>query len=141
MDTNQLEKQFQLWNRFMYLVLGLSITLVFISFGFILNRDKWQGFPNYIGGIWTLVEILATAPGLILLVVKRWRSLPLVNRLNTIFGYFVASWLSFLTLGLITANNAPSELNFLIIGSALLIILGYIWALKRTSTPRDEMFP
>lgn len=141
MDTNQLEKQFQLWNRFMYLVLGSSITLVFISFGFILNRDKWHGFPNYIGGIWTLVEILAIVPGFILLLLKRWRSLPLANRLNTIFGYFVASWLSFLTLGLITANDAPTELNFLIIGSALLIILGYFWALKRTSTPRDEMFP
>ena len=141
MDTNQLEKQFQLWNRFMYLVLGSSITLVFISFGFILNRDKWHGFPNYIGWIWTLVEILAIVPGFILLLLKRWRSLPLANRLNTIFGYFVASWLSFLTLGLITANDAPTELNFLIIGSALLIILGYFWALKRTSTPRDEMFP
>ena len=141
MDTNQLEKQFQLWNRFMYLVLGSSITLVFISFGFTLNRDQWQGFANYIGGIWTLVEILTIAPGFILLLLKRWRSLPLANRLNTIFGYFVASWLSFLTLGLITANDAPTELNFLIIGSALLIILGYFWALKRTSTPRDEMFP
>ena len=141
MDTNHLEKQFQSWNRFMYLVLGSSITLVFISFGFILNRERWQGFENYVGGIWTWIQVLATAPGLMLLLLKPWRSAPLVNRLNTIFGYFVASWLSFLSLGLITANNAPTELNFLIIGSAILIVLGYIWALKRTSTPRDEMFP
>ncbi len=141
MDTNQLEKQFQLWNRFMYLILGSSITLVLIGLGVILNRDRWQGFENYVGGIWTLVQILATVPGFILLLLKRWRALPLANRLNTIFGYFVASWLSFLSLGLVTANNAPNELNFLIIGSALLIILGYIWALKRTSNPRDEIFP
>jgi len=141
MDTNQLEKQFQLWNRFMYLVLGSSITLVLIGFGAILNRDGWQGFENYVGGIWTVVQILATAPGFILLLLKRWRALPLVNRLNTIFGYFVASWLSFLSLGLVTANNAPNELNFLIIGSALLIALGYFWALKRTPSPRGEMFP
>ena len=141
MDTEQLEKQFQMWNRFMYLVLGSSITLVLISFGFILNRDRWQGFENYMGGIWTWVQVLAIAPGFILVFLKRWRSLPLVNRLNTIFGYFAASWLSFLSLGLITANNAPNELNFMIVGSALLIVLGYIWALKRTSTPRDEMFP
>ncbi len=141
MDTNQLEKQLQTWNRFMYLVLGSSITLVFISFGSILNRERWRGFENYVGGIWTWIQILATTPGFILLLLKRWRLFPLVNRLNTIFGYFVASWLSFLSLGLMTANNAPIELNFLIVGSAIVIVLGYIWALKRTSNPRDEIFP
>lgn len=141
MDTDQLEKQFQLWNRFMYLVLGSSITLVLIGFGFFFNRSRWQGFENYMGGIWTWVQILATTPGLILLLLKPWRSLPLVNRLNTIFGYFAASWLSFLSLGLFTIDNAPNELNCLIFGSAVLIVLGYVWALRRTSSPRDEIFP
>lgn len=140
MDTNQLEKQFQLWNRFMYLVLGSSITLVLLSFGFIQNFYRWQGFENYMGGIWTWVQILATAPAFILLLLKRWRALPLVNRLNTIFGYFVASWLSLLAFGLI-ANDVPNELYSLIVVYALLIAIGYIWSLKRTSIPRDEMFP
>lgn len=141
MDTSQLEKQFQMWNRFMYLILGSSITLVPIGFGNILNADRWQGFGNYMGGIWTWIQILATAPGLFLLLGRRWKVLPLAHRLNTIFGYFIASWLSLLSLGFITADNAPSELNFLIVGSALLIVFGYIWALKKMSHPRDEMFP
>jgi len=141
MDTNQLEKQFQLWNRFMYLILGSSITLVPIGFGNILNGDRWQGFDNYMGGIWPWIQILAIVPGFFLLLGKRWKVLPFAHKLNTIFGYFIASWLSFLSLGFVTANNAPNELNFLIIGSALLIALGYFWALKRTSSPRGEMFP
>jgi hypothetical protein len=140
METNQLEKQFQLWNRFMYFVLGSSITLVLISFGFIQSFYRWQGFENYMGGIWAWVQVLATAPAFILLLLKRWRALPLVNRLNTIFGYFVASWLSFLAFGLI-ANDVPNELYSLIVVYALLIAIGYIWSLKRTSIPRDEMFP
>lgn len=141
MDTNQLEKQFQQWNRFMYLVVGSSITLVLLGFGFFLNRDRWEGFANFMGGIWTWVQILATAPGLMLLLLKPWRSIPLADRLNTIFGYFAASWLCFLSLGLFTIDNAPTEINCLLFISAILIVLGYIWALKRISSPRDEMFP
>lgn len=141
METEQLEKQFQMWNRFMYMVLGSSITLVFISFGNIVYGTDWPGFGNYTGGIWTSVQFLATPPGFYLLWGRRWKSIPLSSRLNTIFGYFVASWINLLALGLITANNAPSEFNFLILGSAILIVIGYIWTLKRTSSPRDEMFP
>jgi hypothetical protein len=140
METERLEKEFQLWNRFMFLVLGSSITLVIIGFTFILNRDRWQGFANYMGGIWIWVQLLATTPAFILLLVKRWRTIPLVDRLNTIFGYFLASWLSFLAFGLI-ADGVPNELYFLLVGYALLIVGGYIWSLKRTSIPRDEMFP
>jgi hypothetical protein len=125
----------------MYMALGASVTLVFISFGFLLNASRWSGFENYAGGAWQLIQLFATPPGFYLLLTKRWKALPLSNRLNTIFGYFVASWISLVSLGLITANTAPSEFNFLIVFTALLIALGYIWALKKTSQPRDEMFP
>jgi len=140
MDTDQLEKQLQIWNRFMYMVLGSSITLVITCLGN-LFYSEWSGFENYIGGIWTWIQLLATPPGFYLLLSRRWRLVPLSTRVNTIFGYFLASWFSLLAFGVITANNAPVELNFLIVGSAILIALGYIWTLKRTPNPRDEMFP
>lgn len=141
MDTHQLEKQLQQWNRFMYLMLGSSITLVLIGFGFFLNRERWDGFANFIGDIWVFVQILATTPGFILLLLKPWRTVPFVNRLNTIFGYFLASWFSFLSLGLFTINDAPVEMYCLILVSAIFIAAGYVWALRRISSPRDEMFP
>lgn len=139
MDTERLEKRLQIWNRFMYLILGSSITLAITSL-----YNLYNGQPDskdFYGDLWLFIQLFATPPGFYLLWSKRWRSLSLPNRLNTIFGYFIASWFSFLSLGLIAASNAPTELNFFIVGSALLIVLGYIWALKRTSTPRDEMFP
>lgn len=141
MDTEQLEKQLQQWNRFLYMILGSSITLVFISFGFLLNASRWDGFANYAGGVWQLIQLLATPPGFYLFLTKRWRAVPLANRLNTIFGFFIASWINLLSLGLITIETAPGEFNFLIVGMAILIVIAYIWAIKRTSTPRDEMFP
>ena len=142
MENEQIEKQFQLWDRFMYVALGSSITLVIVSLVNLLNGSRWPGFDNSMGGVWQWIQLLATPPGFYLLWGKRWKTLPLLSRLNTVFGYFIASWFSFLALGLIvTAENAPTELNFLIVGSAILIALGYVWLLRRTSNPRDEMFP
>ncbi|HSA99829.1 MAG TPA: hypothetical protein VLE49_04210 [Anaerolineales bacterium] len=141
MDTEKLEKQFQLWNRFMYMILGSSVTFLIVSLSFLLNGSRWSGFDNDAGGIWQWLQLLATPPGFYLLWSKHWKALPLLNRLHTIFGYFLASWLSLLALGIITSNNTPGEFNFFIVGTGLLIVLGYLWVLKRTSDPRDEMFP
>jgi hypothetical protein len=143
MDTKQIEKQFQSWNRFMYTVLGSSITLLVISFGnLVIYRNKWPGFDNYTSGVWTCIQFLTILPGFYLLWNKPWKTLLLETRLNTAFGYFIAGWLGLLALAfIIDPNNAPDELIFIIVGSAVLIALGYIWTLKRTSTPRDEMFP
>jgi hypothetical protein len=143
MNPEQLEKNFQFWNRLMYMVIGSSITLLLISFGnLVIYRNTWPGFDNYTGGVWTGIQFLAVLPGLYLLWNKPWKTLPLTTRLNTAFGYFIAGWLCLLALAfIIDPQNAPDELIFIIIGSAVLIAFGYIWALKRTLAPRDEMFP
>jgi hypothetical protein len=143
METEHLEKQFQILNRFMYMVLGSSVTLLMISFGnFVIYRNTWHGFDNYTGGVWTCVEFLSILPGLYLLWNQPWKSLPFKARLNTAFGYFAAGWIALVALAfIIDSRNAPDELNFIIIGSAILIALGYIWALKRTAVPHDEIFP
>lgn len=141
METNQLEKQFQMWNRLMYLILGSSITFVMISLGNVFYASDWSGFGNYVGDIWTGIQLLATLSGLYLLLGKRWKILPFSNRLNTIFGYFVASWINLLSLWLIASMTSPTEYYFLLVGSATVIVFGYIWVSKRTSIPKDEIFP
>jgi uncharacterized membrane protein YhaH (DUF805 family) len=141
MDTEQLEKQFQMWNRFLYMVLGSSITLAVISFGTISYGTEWPGFGNYTGGVWTSLQFLATLPGLYLLWGRRWKPIPLSSRRNTIFGYFVASWITLLSFGFIIESGPATDYYFLLVGSAILIALGYIWARRRTATPRDEIFP
>jgi hypothetical protein len=135
------EKQLQMWNRFMFMVLGASITLLAVSFGTIAYDDEWSGFGNYAGGIWAPLQFLTTLPGLYLLWGRRWKPIPLSSRVNTIFGYFVASWITLLALGCMMESAPATDYYFLVAGSAIVIALGYIWALKRTSAPRDEMFP
>lgn len=141
MDTEQLEKQLQTWNRFLYVVLGSSVTLVLIIFGTIFDGREWPGFDNYVGGIWSWIQLLATPPGFYLLWGRRWKSIPLSNRINTIIGYFAASWINLLSLRFLAETAPATDYYFLLVDSAIVIILGYIWALKRTSLPREEMFP
>lgn len=141
METEQLERQFQMWNRFMYMILGSSITFVLTSFGNIVYGTDWPGFGNYVGGIWTSIQLLATLLGFYLLWGRRWKSIPLSSRINTIFGYFVASWINLLSLWLIASMTPPTEYYLLLVGSAIVMVLGYVWAWKTAFTPRGEMFP
>jgi hypothetical protein len=141
MDTEQLEKELRIWDRLMYIVLGSSITLLIISFGNFSYGNQWPYFENYTGGLWQWMQITITPPGFYLLWSKRWKLLPLSSRKITILGFFIASGITFLSLGFITVNDALIYFNFFIIGSASLIALGYSQMTKRKSNQPDEMFP
>ena len=141
MEMNQLEKQFQMWNRFMWMILGSSITLLITGLGNVLYPTDWPGFGNYLGGIWSSILFLAAPAGCYLLWGRRWKSIVLSERINTIFGYLAASWIDLLSLWAITETTPATDYYFLLVGSAIFIILGYIWALKRTSMQKGEIFP
>lgn len=141
MDTSQLEKQVQMWNRFMYMVLGATITLLIISCGTVTYGTKWPGFGNYAGGIWASLQFLAVLPGFHLLWGGRWKTISLSIRINTIFGYFAAGWLNLLSIGLLMETAPATDYYFIITGIAVLLLLGYFGARKRMFSPRDEMFP
>ena len=141
MEIVQIEKQFQMWMRFLWMILGASITLACISFGNLVYSHDWPGFGNYVGGIWTAVQLLATLPGLYLLIWRRWRPVPLTSRIHTIFGYFAAGWLNLLSLGLIDETGPATDYYVVVGGSALLLLLGYFWTRRRASISREEIFP
>lgn len=124
METNQLEKQLQTCNRFMYMVLGSSITLLLISLGTITYGTDWLGFGNYAGGILGAIQFLATLPGFSVLWGGRWKPLPLSSRINTIFGYFAAGWLNLLSIGLLMEIAPATDYYFIVAGCAISIIVG-----------------
>jgi hypothetical protein len=141
METERLDKLFQQWNRFMYLMLGASITILLIGLGTVLYGREWPGFDNYVGGIWSGIQLMVTPPGFYLLWGRRWKPIPLSSRINTIMGYFAASWINLLAFGVITKAYLSVECILGLLGAAILVVSGYVWFLKRTSSPRDEMFP
>jgi hypothetical protein len=129
MDTEQLEKQLPIWNKLMYMALGSAITFVIAS-------------PNnfsQVGIVWLLIQIAITPPGFFLLFGKRWKTLPLSReRINTAFGYLIASWLS-LFVPLIMGGGDDTY-NLLLL--AYTAFLGWLyWRIQKKFSNSDEMFP
>jgi hypothetical protein len=141
MDTERLGKELQIWNRLMYMAMGASIVLLALSFRHLDYPDRWPGFQNHAGALWQWMQIAITPPGFYLLWSKRWKKLPFREKKNTIVGFFIASWFTFLALGFITLNYYIVDLGFLITGGTALIALGYLWVQKVKPNQVDEMFP
>lgn len=141
MDTELLEKELQIWNRLMYMAMGASIVLLALSFRHLDYPDRWPGFQNHAGAIWQWMQIAITPPGFYLLWSKRLKKLPFREKKNTIVGFFIASWFTFLALGFITLNYYIVDLGFLITAGTALIALGYLWVQKVKPNQVDEMFP
>ncbi len=126
METEQLEKQLSLWNRFLYAALGASFTLIFSS------------FDQFFGVVWMVFQIAVTSVAFFLLMGKRWKSLPLSKeRANTILGYFIASWLLSWVPGIL---GADSLYYILVFGYAIFILIVFRRTQKELSVS-DEMFP
>ncbi len=86
-----------------------------------------------------------------MLVNREWRELPLVQRLNTSFGFLALSWFQFVAFLIKSNRDEPQPflwggsvtllLYALVLGAGIAITLSY-WALRRTRTPSpEEMFP
>lgn len=128
METEQLEKELQIWNRFMYMALGAAIAIVASS-------------PNdfsFAGIVWLFLQVAITPPGFFLLLGKRWKGMPLTKeRMNTVFGYLVAS----LLLLFVPAIFGADPLYYIFpVGYFILILFLYLRVQKKPSDS-DEMFP
>lgn len=126
MDTEQLEKQLSVWSRLLYAALGSSITILASSFGELL------------GVVWLVLQVVVTSSAFYLLWGKRWRALPLSReQANTIFGYFLASWLLSFVPGVL---GADSFYYIIVFGYAIFILVVYRRTQKELAVS-DEMFP
>jgi hypothetical protein len=126
MDTDRLEKQLPMWNRLMYVILGSTGTLLFASF----EELRWVA--------WFVLQILATSAGFYLLWGKGWKNLPLSKeRVNTIFGCLLASWLLLFVLWILGRDSC-----LLILPLAYTIfLLAIYWRTRRKLSDVEEMFP
>jgi sterol desaturase/sphingolipid hydroxylase (fatty acid hydroxylase superfamily) len=126
METDQLEKQVSFWNRLLYAMLGASVVLL------ISTMDQLLGL------IWFMLELVVTSTAFFLLWGKRWKRLPpSKERTNTIFGYFLASWLLSLFPGFL---GADPFYYIIVFGYAVFILVIYRRHQKALAVS-DEMFP
>jgi hypothetical protein len=57
--------------------------------------------------VWLILQLGTVSAGLLLLFSKQWRQLPLMQRLNTAFGFLGAAWLGWLA---IVFNNDTTQI-------------------------------
>ena len=131
METQQLEqevrgRQLQTWQKFMYVALGVAITILFHVFDplrdliilFTLLYTTWSGFHLLWG--------------------KPWRNLPLTEaRSKTSFGYLLASWL---VASAIFAYSWLPPLGLIWFAYTVFLLLTY-WRTRKLLSTADEMFP
>ena len=128
MDTEQLEKELQIWNRLMYMALGAAIALLASS----PNDFSFVGIVNL------LLLIVVIPAGFFMLWGKRWKALPPTKeRTTTTLGYLIAS--VFLLFIPVILGAHPLYLLFLVAYLIFVIVL-YFRTQKRPSDS-DEMFP
>src|SRR5512139_4143466 len=126
METDQLEKQVSFWNRLLYIMLGAAVALLLST------------MDQLLGLIWFVLQLVVTATAFFLLWGKRWKGLPPSReRTNTIFGYFLASWLLSLFPGFLGADY----FYYVIVLSYAIFILAIYRRHQKALAVSDEMFP
>jgi len=126
MDADLLEQQLSIWTRRVYMAMISAGILLVAS----IDELRWVA--------WFMLQILTTSLGFYLLWGKDWRSLPLSKeRINTIFGSFLASWL-LLFVPMILAREAC--LSAPLLGYTIFLLIIYLRTRKKLSDS-EEMFP
>ena len=131
METEQLEqevreRQLQTGQKFMYVALGVAITILFHVF------DPLRDLTLMFALLYT------TWSGFYLLWGKPWRNLPLTEaRSKTSFGYLLASWM--ITFAVFAYSWLPPLGLLLLIYTAFLLLT--YWRTRKQLSVADEMFP
>lgn len=139
MDISVLEKHLEVWKRILFITLGASLTL-FVQALLRYMESQSLTFETYWYAMWFIVQLASFLPGFVLLWGKNWMQIPLRERLNTIFGYFAIAWFTLLPIGLRIGRYESKAFNFVLLGCAIAIAIGY-WFLRRKSMEPQEIFP
>lgn len=139
MDINILRKRFEIWKHILLITLGASLSLFMQALlKYLESQSLIQDASWY--GVWFVVMLASFLPGLVLLWGKHWMQIPLADRLNTVFGYFALAWFTFLPVGIRVGRYESKSFNFVLLGCAIAISIGYWW-LRRKSIDSQEIFP
>lgn len=111
-----------------------------------LVHSQYNGDIFYIMGsswrsvLWMVVELAILLLAVTLAFHPTWRKFPFAKRLDLVFGYFLAGWVVLLSLGAQNPDNFGNGMNFLTIGSLLVLGLAYWW-FRRKKDRAEEVFP
>ena len=145
MDTDYLQHQLELWHRWLYICVGVAVTLLATAIAEIPNMNGYMAvgyFPGWFG-VWLIFQIAITPAGFAILLGKSWQTLPLADRISTGYGFLLTAWVTFLAFGIKSAGtSAVSEaIGILILVFAGLLLGSYFWLKRLHQRSAEELFP
>lgn len=158
----RLEAQLPRWEKWLYACFGVAFTMLIHAFikahenqlateaFFMLEKEAgsdltfpsqlWLSFSSWRPLLWLFVQFATLVPAAILAFHSAWRKVTLNKRLDLIFGFLLAGWVTLLSLGAQDPLNAPNGYNTLVVVYLLALGLGYWW-LRRKKERAEEVFP
>lgn len=137
MDIHTLQKRLEIWKNILFINIGASLVL-FVQAILTYQAEESLLFETSWYAVWFIVQLATFLPGFVLLWGKHWMQIPLLERLNTIFGYFAVAWFTLLPVGVSIASKA---LDFFLLGFAVLIATCYQWLRRKNLGMQNEIFP
>ena len=137
MELNTLQKRLEAWKKILFINTGASLAL-FVQAVLIYQESGSLMFETSWYAVWFIVQLATFLPGFVLLWGKHWMQIPLLERLNTIFGYFAVAWFTLLPVGV---SIASKSLDFFLLGLAVLIATCYEWLRRKSLGMQNEIFP
>ena len=91
MATDSLENNLANFKRVLLIWVGAVVTLLAVAVSDVPNGHS-PYFPGWYG-VWLIMQVGTISPSIMLLCGSGFKKLPFSERLNTIFAYFVVSWI------------------------------------------------
>jgi hypothetical protein len=136
MSNFTLEKQMAILKGIFYTLAGSAVTLILVViieipiYSTFVDQFKYIPVDGWFG-IWFILEIISLSLGLAMLLMTRWRAIPLKNRFHTMFGYFTIAWVLLLAFDLRTSVLNFSALHYLTLALVLVLFISYLWLFVR----------
>lgn len=140
MNMDILRKRLEIWKYVLFINIGAAFILLVEA---VLSYQETQTliFQTSWYGAWLIVQLASFLPGFVLLFGKHWMQIPLLERLNTIFGYFAVAWFMLLPVGLELEPYTPKTFNLIWLGGGIALVTGYWWLRRKSLGVQNEMFP
>ena len=142
--TESLEQQLEKWKKVLLVYLGAALALLITALIDLparitmLRQDNRMVVDGWLG-LWFILLIASLTPGVLLLVVPRWRKAELEGRVTTGFGFLGVAWLVMLGFSFQVNVLLPAVGHFIIF--ALGLFLAAFYLLRRGKPRKEEIFP
>jgi hypothetical protein len=127
-DTARLRRDLRVWKQLLVISAGVFVLLLAAA---VIESSFRQGFSYTAGWLysWAAFQTLITPPGIVLLLNKHWRKLPLADTLDIAFGYLAVAWGTVFAFGV--ASRGDDRVLYVVLlvlgGSAMTLALLYWW--------------